>query len=220
MPSVSDEPTLFDTYLDGHNFKGWHVYGTLYTTVLDVITAVKSSTDETITIYEVYDNKEGECQVTVKGGKLNDNKVSGRYQISKLMKATANPPENGKKFSHWLRNGKLVSYNETYRFYMPSMDVELEAEFVDAATSVEKKGTAFIESVTPKKDTNDIAFVSVVNVPADFTMVKGGLVATSDPDIGENVTEDNAAFVKLSAKITANTTNLKYTWTKTNVNET
>lgn len=100
---------------------------------------------------------------------------------------------------------------------MPSAAVTLEAVYVDDNVTVEAKGTAMIESVTPNASTGKVSFVSVVNVPTNCTMVKGGLVATSNSTIGENVTADNAAFVKLSTKITSNTKSLKYTWTKSGV---
>lgn len=48
-------------------------------------------------------------------------------------------------------------------------------------------------------------------------MVKAGLVATNNSTIAENVTAENAAYVKLSTKISVNTKNQKYTWTKSNV---
>ena len=45
------------------------------------------------------------------------------------------------------------------------------------------------------------------------------LVATSDRTVGEDVTAENAEYVKLSTKAGANTKNLKYTWTKSDVTE-
>ena len=71
-----------------------------------------------------------------------------------------------------------------------------------------------IESVTPNQSMGKISFVSVLNVPTEFTFVKGGLVATSKSSIGENVTAANADYVKLSTVANADTKNLKYTWTK------
>ena len=81
------------------------------------------------------------------------------------------------------------------------------------------QATGFIESVTANADTKKISFVSVINVPENCTLIKGGLVATKDSAIGAGVNDENAAFVKLSKKATSDTKNLKYTWTKANVGE-
>jgi hypothetical protein len=47
--------------------------------------------------------------------------------------------------------------------------------------------------------------------------VKGGLVATSNANIGVKVDATNATCVKLTTKATANSKNVKYTWTKSGV---
>jgi hypothetical protein len=93
---------------------------------------------------------------------------------------------------------------------MPSENVELTAVFTE--TQAEQVGTAIIESV--KVNGSKLSFVSVLNIPKNCKFVKGGLVATSNNSIGENVNANNAEYVKLSTKATANTKNFKYTWTK------
>ena len=102
---------------------------------------------------------------------------------------------------------------------MPGQNISLQAVYVNDITSVKKSGTAIIESVKPDAANNTVSFVSVLNVPDGCTFVKGGLVATNNSSIGKNVTAENAAYVKLSTKATANTKSLKYTWTKSNVTE-
>ena len=162
----------------------------------------------------IYEKKSEKFNVTVNGGKLADGTTSGEYQVSTVMRVTANKAASGKKFSHWTTNGVIVSYNETYSFYMPSESITLEAVYVDNATEVEKTSTAIIESVTPNASTGKVAFVSVVNVPTNCTLLKGGVVATNDSNIGENVTDANAAYVRYGTPTKDSTKTYKYTWTK------
>ena len=205
-------------YLDGYTFSGWTVNDTLYTTADTVQTAVydlvKAGTPVTVEV--VYEKKVGKHKVYVSAGTLENGETEFEYDISELVKITAYEGAEGQVFSYWERDGKAVSYNKTYSFYMPDGDVHLSAIYGNVQPA---QATGFIENVTANADTRKISFVSVINVPENCTLVKGGLVATKNPDIGEAVTDKNAAFVKLSAKATADTKNLKYTWTKANVGE-
>ena len=97
---------------------------------------------------------------------------------------------------------------------MPSYDISLEAVFVDDSAAVNAAGTAIIESVVPNASAKKVAFTAALNVPINCTYVKGGIVATNNASIGENVDATNAVFVKLSTKGTSKTKNLKYTWTR------
>ncbi len=211
--------TLPSVYYDGYELKGWNVNGTLCETeeaAKDRIIELAEG-DNTITVRSVYARKQASYNVNVTGGKLSNKRTSCTAQVSSVITVRADKAASGKKFSHWLRNGVKVSNNSSYSFRMPSYEVELQAVFVSKSTTVEKSGTAIIESVTPNQSTGKISFVSVLNVPADCTFVKGGLVATSKSSIGENVTAANADYVKLSTVANADTKNLKYTWTKTRV---
>ncbi|MBP1534447.1 MAG: hypothetical protein IK999_10060 [Ruminococcus sp.] len=205
-----------DEYYDGYDFKGWNVNGTTYSTTDAAYNAVHDlvTSGTEVTVAVVYEKKADMFGVTVNGGKLANGETSGEYQVSTIMKVTANKAASGKKFSHWTKNGITVSYNETYSFYMPSESITLEAVYVDNATEVEKTSTAIIESVTPDAARGKVAFVSVVNVPTNCTLLKGGVVATSDSSIGENVTSENAAYVRYGTPKKTNTKTYKYTWTK------
>lgn len=207
-------------HLDGYALNGWTVNGSAVATAVGVQTRVAElaarKPSEPIQVAPVYQKIAASCEVTVTGGKLSTGKTSDSINVSNLVTVKANAAPSGKKFSHWLRNGVKVSTNSTYSFYMPSEDVALEAVFTTTAAT--PAGTAIIESVKPDRSAKKISFVSVLNVPKNCKMVKGGLVATNKSNIGENVTAENAVYVKL-AKGTANTKNLKYTWTKGSVTE-
>ena len=219
----SDYTVPANTFYNGFDFFGWKVNGTLYNTAelaqSAVETLVAQKPETAITVEVVYEKIDEHYTVTVTSGTLENGESGNTYQASTLIKAVANPPENGKKFSHWPRNGEKISTNELYSFFMPSENITLEAVYVDDTGEFHEQGTAIIESVTRITSTNKVAFVSVVNVPVECKLVKGGLVATSDSTVGENVTAENAQYVKLSTKAGANTKNLKYTWTKSGVTE-
>ncbi|WP_024860094.1 InlB B-repeat-containing protein [Ruminococcus flavefaciens] len=218
--SNEDYP-LTAIYLDGYDFSGWNINGTLYTDVSDaqatLAAAVAEKPSEPIKIKEVYTKKPQTYNVSITGGKLTDGSTNYTAQVSTLLTVRADTAEHGKKFSHWLRNGVKVSSNSCYSFRMPSYAVTLKAVYVADTTAVNQAGTAIIESVTPNTSAGKVSFVSVCNIPTSCKFVKGGLVATNDGNIGINVTADNAVYVKLSSKVTENTKNLKYTWTKSNV---
>lgn len=156
-------------------------------------------------------------KVNVTGGILSNGKTSGSAKESQYITVTADAAQEGQKFSHWMKNGVIVSNDTTYSFRMPSSSVNLEAVFVDTSQYTNTGGTAAIESVTPNKSTKKISFTAALNVPANCTFVKGGLVATSDHSVGAGVSAYSAEYIKLSTKATAKTKNLKYTWTKSNV---
>ena len=83
-------------------------------------------------------------------------------------------------------------------------------------TIIEDKivGTAVIESVTPLPDEQKLRFAAMLNVPADCTINKAGIVATSDAEKGKNLTVENADYVRADATTKHG---YRYTWTKTNV---
>ena len=132
----------------------------------------------------------------------------------------------GQQFYCWEKNGVVISYNEVFSFSVPEKDSTIKAVYVDVTEEAEKQAATYIGSVTPNKDTKKITFVSMANIPDEFTMVRTGLVATNDAAIGENIdinsaviTEGCSVFVKELAGVTENTKNAQYTWTKSKVVE-
>ena len=83
-------------------------------------------------------------------------------------------------------------------------------------TIIEDKivGTAVMESVTPLPDEQKLRFAAMLNVPADCTINKAGIVATSDAEKGKNLTAENADYVRADATTKHG---YRYTWTKTKV---
>jgi hypothetical protein len=83
-------------------------------------------------------------------------------------------------------------------------------------TVIEDKivGTALMESVNVIPEESKLQFVAMLNVPADCTINKAGIVATSDAEKGANLTAENADFVRADATTKHG---YRYTWTKTKV---
>ena len=148
-------------YLDGQTFEGWKVNDTLYATADEVLRAVETlvKAKTTVTVAVSYKKNPGIFSVTVNGGKIDGSVTSEDFQVSTLVKVIADTAE-GKKFSHWKRNGVVISYNASYSFFMPSENVSLTAVFVDDTTDVEEVGIAMIESVTPNISAGKVSFVS------------------------------------------------------------
>ena len=107
-----------------------------------------------------------------------------------------------------------------YSFLMPSENITIQAIYVEQEIPVEKKGTAYIESVK-KTDSNKLVFVSILSVPEQCKITAAGLVATNDDQIGADICAESVAITadkKVFVRYAAGTNrNLKYTWTKSNV---
>lgn len=132
------------------------------------------------------------------------------------IKITADPPNVGKQFSRWEKNGVVASYDSTFSFYMSEKDVTVTAVYTDEDEEVEKQATAYIETVTPNKETNKLTFVAVLNVPEELTMKKAGLVAA---DSAEKANSEKWDYTKSSNKVTDSMKTFRYTWNKSNVGE-
>ena len=205
-------------YLDGYDFDGWTVNSNPYTNKDAVLAQIDSlvKSESPVFVQVVYTKNEAQHTVS-----FDDGTEIGTYQVSDLVTITADTQSNGLTFDHWERiksgTSTTVSYNAKYSFFMPDENVVLRAVYQEVP---EAKGVAFIEKVTVNAADQKISFVAVCNVPQEYKMVKGGLVATNDSTIGENVSaeEGQYTFLKISTKTTENTKNLKYTWTKSNVN--
>lgn len=201
---------------DGYTFVGWTLNGEFYKDNTEVQKAIQEMLIQCkdIQIQANYEKWTDEYTVTVEAGTLEDKTTSKTYEASDIVKVIANTAETGYKFSHWEKNGVTVSYKSVYTFPMPSENVTMKAVYVEDTVVVDVKGTAYIESVKPDLSAQKISFVSICSVPNDCRIISAGLVATSDENKADNLSEDNADYVKKKATTAKN---YKYTWTKTKV---
>ncbi len=203
-------------YIDGYTFQKWTVNGTDCTTAEAVKAAVTPlvTAGVNVEVVTVYEKVISTHRVSVPNGSfVGDGTVTEKnFNVADLVTVTADKQSAEQSFERWERvkdgGNIIVSYNQTYSFFMPDEDVELTAVYTHEPAP---KGVAFIEKVTPYTDTGKMSFIAVCNIPEDFTMVKGGLIADLSSD---NVSSyDTARFKKMSTKATSNTKSLKYTWT-------
>lgn len=185
----------------GYTFKEWSAGA-------EQIRAALKAGESVITIKPVYESVRERCEIKVINGS-----GSGTYYTNDKVTIVADEPKEGYKFSHWKEvggAGAILSYNKTYQFFAGSIS-EIEAVYVEDSEAVEAKATTFIESMYVD-DTNDkISFVSMSTVPEGCKIIKAGIVATSDPKVGDNVNASNAEYVRGNAW-SGNA--YRYTWTK------
>ena len=201
--------------LDGYEWIGWSLDGTLYIAD-EIVAAIKERLVEgkSVCAEAKYEQRERLYTLTVKNGHLADGTAEGEYKQSDIVTVSADKAKDGEKFTYWLKDGSIASYDSTWRFYMPGKDIIVEAVYKADGDIEEAIGTSTIESVTVKNDIQKIIFVSVGTVPDGCTIEYSGIVATSDHDAAENLTKDNAMFVRGGG---SGYKTFKCTWTKGNV---
>ena len=211
-------------YLDGYTFNGWKVNSTLCTTAEDVQTAIAAAVaekPESVTVAVEYEKLPATYTVTVANGTLKNGETSGSYQASEQLYAVASATNaDGQKFSCWKIDEKIVGYETTYAFRMPSADMTLTAEYAPAETTIEKVGTGYIESVK-RPAANKLSFVSILSVPDGCQMLKAGVVVQSTETLsGAELTKENAKLIKFSDTSKKQYSSFKYTWTMSTSNHT
>ena len=154
--------------------------------------------------------------VTVKNGKISG-KTSGKFTPNTVIAAKADAPKSGKRFGFWKKNGVTVSYNSTYTFKMAASNVELEAVYLDADDVFDLSGNCVENTVVIDKANRKITFSFLNTIPEGCTIVKAGIVATSDMTKANTLSVDNADYNRLKENITVH--NYQYKWTKTNVQD-
>ena len=200
---------------DGYSVVGWALNGQIYSEseIADVITALFDA-GKGATLHAVYEQKDEYYHLTVEGGKTAGGNTEESVQVASYITVQADPAPEGMKFAYWKKDADVVSYSEKCGFYMPGYDCVVTACYVEEEEEIVQKGVAYIQSVTPSPDQGKITFVSICTVPTGYTTVKAGLVATSDELAAQDLTAENAAYVKLS-NVLGQTT--KLTWTKSKV---
>ena len=206
--------------IDGYDFTGWLLNGDVYSQT-EIQTAIGKllPDDKKITLQAQYKQKEEEYKMTVKNGSLEDGKQEGFYKAATLLTITADEPTEGKEFAYWKKDNVIVSYDSTYKFYMPGEDTVFEAMYKEADTPVESAGITYIENVIPNAEANTLSFVSIGTVPDGCKIEYAGIVATSDASKAmgdEGLTVANADYVRGGGK---GYKTYKYTWTKGKVTE-
>ena len=196
----------------GWDFNGDGSYDSKTDTLNAAIVRALVKDDKTIQIDPVLELQNDYYEVTVINGT-----GGGTYRTSANFDVVADAAPEGKKFSHWLQDGTLISYNSTQTF-IAYKNVIYEAVYVDESVVVDKKGTATIISATKNIDDKKLIFASFLVVPSGYTINKGGVVATDNATIGTDEEQFTAANARFERYSTPSGGTYRYTWTKTNVN--
>ena len=154
----------------------------------------------------------GEKEAQYSGTDIQQNKPFVRVTVD-----AAEIPED-QQFLCWTKNGVVASYAETFSFYMSEKDTVVTALYADKDEEIEKLAVSYMDSITLLPDENKFKCVTMSSVPSDCTILKSGLIFTSDTitDPDEFNSEKYASTVRGNAT-TAH--NYRYTWTKSNVGE-
>jgi hypothetical protein len=154
----------------------------------------------------------GEKEAQYSGTDIQQNKPFVRVTVD-----AAEIPE-GQQFLCWTKNGVVASYAETFSFYMSEKDTVVTALYADKDEEIERLAASYMDSITLLPEENKFKCVTMSSVPSDCTILKSGLIFTSDtitnPD--EFTSEKYASTVRGNAT-TAH--NYRYTWTKSNVGD-
>ena len=203
--------------MNGYTFAGWTPEGSksLYT-VADsegeaqlrayIVSEVAAGRD--VSLKAQYEKLPDKYTVKIINGS-----GSGTYTASTALTVTAKTAPEGQYFVGWYENDVLLSTSARYSFYVTA-DRTIEARFDKKVQEI--LGVTNIQSVTCDTANKKISFVSMSSVPTGCTILKAGVVATSDASIGESGKLDasNAAYVRYG---TPTAPNFKYTWTKSKV---
>ncbi|MCR4840584.1 MAG: hypothetical protein K5848_03475 [Lachnospiraceae bacterium] len=212
-------------YLDGYEFVGWKVDGGETVTTTEALrAAIEATGKDSVEVQSVYSQKAASYSLTVVNGTLKDStETEGNYKASDQVFVTADAAPAGKVFSHWtIKKGAaeattIVGYEKTYAFRMPNAEVVVTAVYADAET--EKTGVAYLESYYKSGD-NKLSFVSVVTVPTDCTILKAGVVANTEAELGgQELTIDTTKYASYNSSTCINYNSYKFTFTKGNVAE-
>lgn len=209
-----------NTYLDGYKFDGFMVGETPCEDMAAVVEAVRNlrtaDPNAEITITPKFTQKEQKYDLTIVGGHLKDSTdTAGEFKASDQLYAVADAPTVGQKFSCWKVGDTVVGYEKNYAFRMPSQDMTLTAVYVPDDTDVVKEGVGYIERVY-KPENGKMSFVSILSIPDNCQMLKAGIVAQKSEVLGtDELTENNARFVRYSDTSANSYSSFKYTWTLT-----
>ncbi|HIV02352.1 MAG TPA: InlB B-repeat-containing protein, partial [Candidatus Aphodoplasma excrementigallinarum] len=121
-----------------------------------------------------YTRSEDTYTVTVNGGT-----GSGEYRYNDVVTAVANAAEAGQQFGYWTKDGAVVSYDATYKFYASGASV-VTAVYVAAGKPVEKKPILVASMSEGLVDGDKLAFFSERDLPGEWEIVETGLLLGQD----------------------------------------
>lgn len=191
----------------GYEFDGWDK-------TAEEINAALANGDVTVTAQ--FKVAEASFTVTIYNGE-SDTPTTQTYTENKWISVEAKDVE-GKNLAYWKLDDEILSYSGTACF-RTDKDCILTAVYTSG--DVEPVGTAVIRSAAYNSSTRKLVFVAYLTVPEGARITGSGLVSASETSSkyssGEELTFENADYVKNSAKAMGTGGPVTYTWTKGNV---
>jgi len=155
----------------GYTFVGWD----------KTAEEIKNSKDDVV-VTALFKKNEETVAISVYGGS-----GTGVYNIKEYVTVVADPPEEGKKFSHWVDDsGNTLCYDANYKFYAVR-DIKLTAVFIDDAEEVEQNASIAITNIT--KLDGKLSFVAERIVPEGSTIISHGIILTNNSSTGTSETD-------------------------------
>lgn len=152
-----------DPVMTGYQFVGWD--------------RDFSSVTSNMVISPVFKRLPDKYIVTVEGGRLITGETKGEYKFDMPVKVVANEEEEGMKFSHWTMDGRKVSLEPEYVFFMPKKDIVLTAVFVEDAEIIDTAPFITLsEDVIVNKDDKTMIFVANRSVGEGYTLIESGVI--------------------------------------------
>lgn len=127
-------------------------------------------------------------------------------------------PVEGKNFAYWMLGDTILTYGQTASIFVVS-DCTLKAVYSTEVT--EAIGTALLKTAVYHADTKKLAMVAYLTVPEGCRINNAGLLAVSESYNGygpeQDLTFDNAQYIKTSVAAVGKSAPVTYTWTKSSV---
>lgn len=125
---------------------------------------------------------------------------SGAYKYDTRLTVTPAAAQSGKKFAYWKKDGKIVSYEEEYSFYVAAYNTTVEAIYVETAQVVTPE-PVIVMAEPFMVQTNKIAFFSERSLPAGYTLIETGILVG---DGSQELTLGNAMYTSVSISTDSN----------------
>lgn len=117
---------------------------------------------------------------------------SGAYRYNDVVIAVADAAAAGQKFSHWTKNGAVVSFDETYTFYAAG-DATVTAVYVEEGAAVTR--TPILVASAEAIENGRLAFFAERDLPETWEIVETGLLLSQ----GMEFDLDSAGVIKTAA---------------------
>lgn len=195
--TASDITVPANPYILGYTFGGWKIGSeTTSYKASDVIAANTFKNDTVIqAIQTLEETKYAVTFENVTGCE------SGEYKYNTKLTAAHTEAPASKIFSHWERDGKVVSYEDTYTFYVGNYATTVKAVFVEDTETVKKAATVTMAEPTIVSG-NKISFMAERNVPEGCTVIESGIILKKDAQT--EITLDSEAIIKATSANHAN----------------